>query len=44
MSDCRATSDGYYTDEHLDGCTGVGCRGCWPCVPVSAHGDVLGAA
>jgi hypothetical protein len=41
MSDCRATSDGYYTDEHLDDCNGVGCRGCWPCVPVSAHGDPL---
>ena len=41
MSKCRATPDGYRTDQHFDECADPGCRGCFPCVPTTDHGDPL---
>lgn len=40
---CRETEDGYLLNgEHFDLCDDQECRGCFPCVPRSDHGETLG--
>ena len=40
---CTATADGFVLiGEHFDDCDEPDCRGCFPCVPRSDHGDPLG--